>query len=174
MGDMNFDYRDVSFCNSKWKHLVELYDLQQVINCPTRATAHSETTIDHLYTSVSDYIEDVSVPCLGISDHYPICFTRTTSKKAIKRQSHKNIQYRSYANFDETKFLEELSREQSFINISHTDSAQNFLNWQNIFTKILCKHAPLKETKESSAKHSRNDSMKISNPLLKSVTIIRK
>ena len=101
MGDINFYFENGDLCNLKWKHLVELNDLQQVINDPTRVTAHSETTIDHLYVSVSDHLHDVSVPCIGISDHYPICFTGSTTKKNIKRQNHKNILYRSYAKFNE-------------------------------------------------------------------------
>ena len=52
--------------------------------------------------------------------------------------------YRSYAKFNESNFLEELSQEHDNLIISQTDSTQNFLNWQNAFTKTFNKHAPLK------------------------------
>ena len=88
MGDINFDGSTGQLSNSKWKHIVEIHDLQQVIDQPTRVTAHSSTLIDHLYVSNTDHLSDVTVPCIAISDHYPICFTRTTSKKTIKRKDH--------------------------------------------------------------------------------------
>ena len=75
-GDMNVDCKNGIISNSKWKHLVELHDIQQVIKCPTRKTAHSETLIDHLYDSTTDKLSDISVSSIAISDHYPICFTR--------------------------------------------------------------------------------------------------
>ena len=67
-------------------NIVEIHDLQQVIDQPTRVTAHSSTLINHLYVPNTDHLSDVTVPCIAISDHYLICFTRTTSKKTIKRK----------------------------------------------------------------------------------------
>ena len=75
--------------NTKWKNLIESNDLTQVINVPTRVTGHSQTTIDHIYASMSDNMADISSPCIAVSDHYPICFTRTTSKSTVKRHTHK-------------------------------------------------------------------------------------
>ena len=78
MGDINYDCKDGIYSNATWKNTVELHDLQQVIQSPTRITAHSETIIDHLYVSNTDKLSDISVPCISLSDHYPIAFTRTT------------------------------------------------------------------------------------------------
>ena len=66
--------------NIDWKHIVELQDLQQLIEEHARVTARSETLIDHLYVSTSDIVTDISIPSTAIGDHYPICFTRSTSK----------------------------------------------------------------------------------------------
>ena len=65
-----------------------------------------------------DFVYDVSVPSIAISDHYPICFTRSASRKQFKRQAHKTIQYRCYAKFDEEHFHQDLPREMAVINIS--------------------------------------------------------
>ena len=51
MGDFNIDIKDGKLINTKWKHVIEMNDLHQLIDKPTRVTAHSETKIDHLYTS---------------------------------------------------------------------------------------------------------------------------
>ena len=51
MGDLNVDIQNQTLTNNKWKHIVELNDLHQLISEPTRITARSETIIDHLYAS---------------------------------------------------------------------------------------------------------------------------
>ena len=61
MGDINIDCKNNDFQNNTWKHIVQLHDLQQLIKTPTRVTAHTETIIDHLYASNSDFVYDVSV-----------------------------------------------------------------------------------------------------------------
>ena len=143
-GDMNVDCKHGILSNPKWKHLVELHDLQQVINCPTRIIAHSETLIDHVYVSNTDKLSDISVPSIAISDHYPICFTRTSAKHSVKRQQHKTIQYRCYKKFSEQSFLNELSTALDQLVISDSDTNSNFENLNTIILKVLNNHAPLK------------------------------
>ena len=74
IGDFNINYLNCS--NKKWLHLVELFDLKQMITTPTRVTQNTSSIIDHLYCSSPDYISDCFVPKYSISDHFPICFTR--------------------------------------------------------------------------------------------------
>ena len=109
MGDINIDCKNNEFPNNPWKHIVELHDFHQRIKNPTRVTAHTETIIDFLYASNVDFIYDVSVPVVTISDHYPIGFIRSASRKQFKRQAHKTIQY-VYAKCDEERFHQDLSR----------------------------------------------------------------
>ena len=95
MGDVDFNYKNGNFSCQKWKHIIELNDLQQVINKPTRITAHSETVIDHVYVTTPENVANIlfplslSVISIAVSDHYPTCFTRTTAKTKIKRHDHK-------------------------------------------------------------------------------------
>ena len=141
---MNVDCKNGIISNSKWKHLRELHDIQQVIKCPTRITAHSETLIDHLYDSTTDKLSDISVSSIAISDHYPICFTRTSIKQSIKRHQHTTIQYRCYKQFNDQSFLNELSTSLNTFDISDFDSNLNFENMNNILLKVVNKNAPLK------------------------------
>ena len=90
-GDMTVDCKHGILSNPNWKQLVELHDLQQVIKCQTRITAHSETLNDHLYAANTHKLSDISVPSIAISDHYPICFIRTSTKHSLKRQQHMYI-----------------------------------------------------------------------------------
>lgn len=87
---------------------------------------------------------DLSVPCISISDHYPICFTRSTSKTQFKRQDHKSIPYRYYKKFCEEDFPIELSEGINSINVSQTDTDLDFANWTQNFMEVFNKHAPLK------------------------------
>ena len=94
-GDFNIDFKNGRSVNNNWKQVIQTQDLYQHIDTPTRVTANSETIIDHIYTSNSEHIADISVPTIAMSDPYPIYFTRTTAKSQFKRQNHNSIQYRS-------------------------------------------------------------------------------
>ena len=93
--------------------------------------------------SDSSKVSEVFVPNVAISDHYPICFTRTVSKAQKKRRSHMSIQYRCFRKFDNEAFLSDLSTALSRLHFtSNTDD--NFSMWTKSFTSILDKHAPNK------------------------------
>ena len=109
MGDFNIDIKAGKLSNTKWKHVIQTNDLHQLIDEPTRVTAHSETIIDHLYTTTPESVIDIHIPKVTVSDHYPIQFTRLTSKSHIKRQQHTIIHYRSINNFNEEQFVSDLS-----------------------------------------------------------------
>ena len=144
MGDFNIDNKEGKLINTKWKHVIEINDLHQLIDKPTRVTAHSETIIDHLYTSSPELVKDIFIPTIAVSDHYPIQFTRVTSKSHIKRQQHTTIHYRSFNRFNEEQFLSDMSDDLSSLDISSNDSDQNFNSFIASFISVFDKHAPLK------------------------------
>ena len=117
MGDINFDGSTGQLSNSKWKHTVEIHDLQQVMDQPTRVTAHFSTLIDHFYVSNTDHLSDVTVPCTAISDH--------TSKKPIKRKDPQTIQYRCFKTFSDEIFLRELSSALQTFNVTQNNAEKN-------------------------------------------------
>ncbi|MCW4336379.1 MAG: reverse transcriptase domain-containing protein [Candidatus Thiodiazotropha endolucinida] len=163
MGDINIDFRAGYLSKPKWKHIVEINDLQQVIDKPTRVTAHSSTLIDHLYVSNPYFLSDITVPCIAISDHYPICFTRKTSKNTIKRKDHQTIQYRCFKTFSDDIFLKELSDALQTFNVTQNNPNENFDSWTNILFTILNKHAPLKtkRVKRNNQPGWMNDDIKV-------------
>ena len=144
LGDINIDIKDGNISNTTWKHVVELHDLQQLITDSTRVTAHSNTLVDHLYVSNQGKIAEAFVPNVAISDHYPICFTRSTSKKSYQRNNHTTMQYRCYKKLNEEVFQLELSESLSSVEISGNDSALNFEAWTTTFMKVYNKYAPIK------------------------------
>ena len=133
----------------------------ELIKRSSRVTAHTETIIDHhLYASNGDFVYDVSVPAIAISDHYHICFTCSASRKQFKRQAHKTIQHRCYAKLSEERFHHDLPREMAVINISC--EGEN-TNRTSAFMKIFNKNAPLKSkrVKRETQQECHNDEIKL-------------
>ena len=144
MWDFNVDFYNGTLNNTTWKHVIELNDLNQIINQPTRVTAHSEKIINYIYASHSSNVAETFVPCIAVSDHYPVCFTRTVSKNQLKRGIHKTIQYRCYKNFNEEQFLNNLSETLNNIRFEHGNSDSIFSLWVSSFVSVLDEHAPVK------------------------------
>ena len=131
MGDFN---SDLSKANKPWTQTFSLFNLSQIINCPTRVTPSSRTLIDHIYSSNSSHIREISVPVTGVSDHYPVCCTWSMKGVKIPKLGHTLLTYRSFAKFDEIAYLADLR--------SGPDDALN--TWYSIFNNILESHAPQK------------------------------
>ena len=108
MGDFNID--DTVNSNKKWQHLIDLFDLFQMIREPTRVTETTSTIIDHVYTSHPDNIIESFVSPYSISDHFPVCFTRKISNR-ISKSKHVTTKYRCFKNFNEDVFVANLSSE---------------------------------------------------------------
>ena len=98
MGDFNIDITVHS--NKKWQHLIDLFDLSQMIREPTRVTETTSTIIDHVYTSHPDNIIESFVSPCSISDHFLVCFTRKISNR-ISKSKHVTTKYRCFKNFNE-------------------------------------------------------------------------
>ena len=111
-----------------WSHSFEAYDFSQLIKEPTRVTAHSATLIDHIYSYQPDKITDCFVPTTALSDHYPVCFTRQTSKLQTKKRNHNSIKHTSLTNFEDSAFLDDLSKEIENFKRAQNDSNILFFN----------------------------------------------
>lgn len=125
--------------------MISDYGLSQHIKLPTRVTNSSETIIDHLYSNTNENICEIIVPKLGLSDHYPIGFTRRAKNKSEKSDEHKCIAYRSFKTFCEDRFIEDLSK----INFEAVETIDNPNSALDYFYEIVCtlfsKHAPVKQ-----------------------------
>ena len=142
MGDFNIDLNTST--NNKWIHLIQLFDLSQLVTEPTRVTETTATIIDHIYVSNPENMSNCFVSRLSISDHFPICFSRKVNHKLTKNK-HTINSYRSYKHFDETKFLADLSLDLDNFEISYTNTVEDDLAaWSTTLTKHLNKHAPIK------------------------------
>ena len=92
-GDMNINLMQDP--PKYWSDALEVFNFTQVVSCPTRVTENKGTLIDHVYTNRPEYITEVNVPTIAMSDHYPVCITKS-SKHTPNKNSHITIEYRDY------------------------------------------------------------------------------
>ena len=142
LGDFNKDLLHGSQ-HREWLNNMTSLGFTQLIHEPTRVTNATSTLIDHIYTSNEENISEAHVAQLGVSDHYAI-FCNRKINCILKRNSHKSIKYRSFKNFDEIAFLNDLlavpwSEIEMFNDIDESLEA-----WYSLFIKTVDKHAPIK------------------------------
>lgn len=100
---------------------MQLFDFKQMMNSPTRVTKNTSSIIDLLYCSNPENISDSFVSHYSISDHFPICFTRTINTK-LKNAIHFIAPYRCFKTFNEEVFLSDLTSEfNSSFSFSHSN-----------------------------------------------------
>ena len=99
--------------------------------------------IDHIYSNFSKNIQFIDIPKIGLSDHYAIFFTRNVNGR-IPKATHHTIKYRSFKNFDEKKFNEDLKAIPWDV-IKVFDTADGALDtWYSLFSEVLDSHIPMK------------------------------
>ena len=81
---------------------------------------------------------------MGISDHLPVCYSRSHNSANTKHK-HSLIKYRSYKNFNQAAFLEDLSFVPWNICESFDDPNDALSCWVKLFLDVVEKHVPLKE-----------------------------
>ena len=125
----------------RFKELLNTFQLQQLINKPTRITETTKTLIDLIICKTNDLkIIESGVIDLGISDHSLVYVCR---KIGIPRGSPKVIETRQFNKFKADKFQNDLR--QAFIHIEdYTDPNAALHDWNLIFLRIADKHAPLR------------------------------
>ena len=153
-GDMNLDCLDGKWLKSDYR-LVSLSRLvqstcnannfSQLVTEPTRLQYNSVknvtdiSCIDHLYCNLKYRCSKVTVTSTGTSDHDMISYTRLSKEPPIPART---IRKRSYKNFSEDKFLEDLSK----VNWAEVYCSEDVDTAANALTRKLCYvlnvHAP--------------------------------
>ena len=128
--------------------LYNLFSLKQLIEEPTRETLSSSTLIDHIATSSPSNIVESGVLQISMSDHFMVFCIRKSNSSLQKE--HKMIKSRMMKNFNEQAFLGDvaaISWEQEIGNSDDVNVLAN--NWSNLFTRIIEKHAPIRQMRVS-------------------------
>ena len=143
LGDFNKDLLN-SQIKGNWTDYMYSQGLIQHVNKPTRVVQNrTSTLIDHIYSNFSDNIKYVDVPEIGLSDHYPVFLTRKISMQGPKN-IHYTIKYRSFKNFDEIKFIEDLQTIPWDVVKVFEDVDDALETWYSLMSDVIDKHIPLK------------------------------
>ena len=139
MGDFNIEQSNC--LNKTWLHLVQLFDLKQMVSSPTRVTNSSGSIIDHIYCTDSEKISECFVPHYSISGHFPICLIRKINQK-LKKSNHITTSYRCYKHFNEELFLNDLADELSLFSLSESD-IDDLYYWVRDYNKSVMTYKAL-------------------------------
>lgn len=131
--------------------MIQLFDLSQLVNEPTRITQSTSSLIDHAYTSDLGNISECFVSPYAISDHFPICFTRKVNCR-IPKADHITTSYRCFKTFDETAFLVDLQHDLRNFDIDQETIDDDFGAFHTIIIDLLDKHAPIKTRRVKSSR----------------------
>ncbi|CAB3993520.1 Hypothetical predicted protein [Paramuricea clavata] len=118
--------------------------MTQLVNFTTRPP--SNTCLDHIWCTTEDNIVRISVPQIGLSDHFPVCFIRKFNGGLCKAKSHLTIKYRCFKMFDSAKFIKDLENVpwQELAAID-TDPDAALDTFERLFNNHINDHAPMKE-----------------------------
>ena len=143
MGDINKDLLNSQIKNV-WTEYIISFGLTQLVSEATRVTSNSKTLIDHIYSNCPENVNSLNVPKIGLSDHFPIFFTRKMHVQPPK-SNHFTIFYRSFKNFDEAKFTEDL-QSVPWDTIKLFDDTDDIMEaWLDLFLQVVDKHVPIKQ-----------------------------
>ena len=81
----------ISYDGRNYQEFCNVFNLKQLVSCPTRITCSSSTIIDHNLASYPNRVSQKGIVDIGISDHQLIFCTRKTLK--TKTPCHKQISY---------------------------------------------------------------------------------
>ena len=107
MGDFNVDLLSQEENFVYWLEAMNLFNLKQIIEEPTRITPCTASLINHIYVSNPEKVRAVKVSKILISDHFPTSFVHKATFG--NKQCHFVIKFRSFKNFDEPLFLNDLN-----------------------------------------------------------------
>ena len=142
LGDFNKDVLDID-TEREWGNFTTSLGLTQLVNEPTRVTNTSQTLIDHIYTNTEENIQRVHVERLCLSDHYGV-FCNRKSQFNISKNSHQIITYRSFRNFEENRFLNDLYSVPWEI-IEQFDNLDDIVSsWNALLLEVLDRHVPIR------------------------------
>ena len=145
LGDINICAIHKHSLYKKYFNVLNLFNLTQLINTPTRVTDKSSSALDHIITNSMEKICQFGTLALEISDHDLVYCTRKIVKGQVNR--HHTVKIRSLKNYSKELLVEELSKtdwsdlsECLCVNIMWTKLKTRILN-------VLNKIAPIKEVR---------------------------
>ena len=130
--------------SSKLISIFDMFNMQNVINEPTRVTPTTSSLIDLIVTTRKDLVTSSATVPLGLSDHNLIY---ATLRLKNKRPPPTIIKTRDYKKLDEMVFHRDISTAPFDVGSVFDDPDDRLWAWQTLFLDICNDHVPYKEVK---------------------------
>ena len=143
-GDLNCNMLQLNLSTTKkLQEIMELYQLTQLIDSPTRITNSNQSLLDVSITSTPEKIISSGVVHLGISDHSLIYAIRKLNTRVnTKAQGHNFLEFRNFKNFDAARFLDDL-HDVSWEDVRYKRNIDDTWKlWKTYFLGVLDMHVP--------------------------------
>jgi hypothetical protein len=150
LGEFNVNLSSTSTGSSdlplkrKFLHLLNKFNLKNVINVPTRITADSSSLIDLIITSVSSKISHHGACNPGISDHHLI-YAVVNLRKIPQKPTFKTIN--DFKRVDVNALKQEFSSAPWNICEIFDDVDDAAGAWESLYKYIINHHIPLRKVK---------------------------
>ena len=145
VGDLNINYTTGASSVQNPLHYIEsLYGMTQLVNSHTRVTERSASIIDVILSTHPALHHYTEVFNCTLSDHYLI-YTSLDVSKCLIKNSHKEIRFRCYKNFDVNLYFYDIANSvvlNNIYRISNVNEAWN--SWKTEYLRICDKHAPIR------------------------------
>ena len=139
IGDLNYQPD-----NQHLTTLCDTYSLKNLINSPTCYKSNcSPTLIDVILTNQKHFFKNSSTLETGLSDFHKMILTCWRAK--LPKGPPKTFQYRNMKKFNGENFCSDLEAADFETCQSIFDAEASFSRFENIFCKVLNRHAPLKQ-----------------------------
>ena len=126
-GDFNIDFLVDDTCKERSRSLLKTYNMDYVINKPTRITAHSKTAIDNIFTNIRDITYNI---INGISDHTSQLILIQSGQTI--GDTHTTHVFRNYSVKNKQKFTTKLSEESWCEVYNNNTTDEKFNSFYNI------------------------------------------
>lgn len=145
-GDFNINMLDSEKREVKeFQSTLTQFNLDQLINNPTRTTEKSSTLIDLIITDQKNIVKESGVlPCTNISDHDGVY---AILKIKLPRYEQRFKYIRSEKTFNQGDFIQDMSRVPFHVVYGIDDPELQLDIFNQLFTSCLNEHAPLKKIK---------------------------
>ena len=133
LGDFNCNFMPDQIC----------IVLNQLIHKATRVTNTTSTTIDLIFVTDKKLYRETGIFRTSISDHYLIYTIRDFNANLAKKPTCAEL--RSFKNFDEDKFLDELRNVPWHICKDIESIDFTWETWLRLFMNVVDKHIPMRK-----------------------------
>ena len=116
--------------------MCDIYDLDSLINVPTRISKNRQSCLDVILTNVPAFVKDLGVIHTDLSDHDLVYKTRNMRSKA------ETITKRSFKTFDKDSFQADLSTLPFSVSYVFDDPDDVYWCWHQLYDQVLDTPAP--------------------------------